>query len=109
MIKLGVKVTTNTRRYLRLIHSINLDNARVQKRGREEDEDDEIPATKALQIRGLTIVINVDKFRYCLTRWMINRHVLFSEVENSDFQDMLKSINGLINKYLVWLGNTIRN
>ena len=40
---------------------------------------------------------------------MVNRHVAFVEVENSDFQDMLKSVNGSINDYLVRSGNTIRN
>ena len=40
---------------------------------------------------------------------MVNRHVAFSEVENSNFQDLLKSLNGLVNDYLVCLGNTIRN
>ena len=40
---------------------------------------------------------------------MVNCHVAFVEVENSDFQDMLKSVNGSINDYLVRLGNTIRN
>ena len=109
VMKPGVEVTTNARRHLRLVHSMNLDNARVRKRGREEDEDDEVPAAKAPQIRGLTTVVNVDEFRYRLTRWMINRHVPFSEVENSDFQDMLKSVNGSINEYLVRSGNTIRN
>ena len=109
MIKPGIEVTTNARRHLRLVHSINLDNARVWKCGREEDEDDEVSTAKAPQIRGLTTVVNVDEFRYRLTRWMINRHVLFSEVENSNFQDILKSVNGLINEYLVQSRNTIRN
>ena len=54
-------------------------------------------------------VINIDKFRYYLTRWMINRYIAFVEVKNSDFQDILKSINGLINDYLIRLRNTIRN
>lgn len=75
------------------MHSINLDNAQTRKRNREEDEEDKKPAMKAPQIRGLMTVVNVDEFRYRLTRWMVNRHVAFSEVENSDFQDMLKSVN----------------
>ena len=48
MMKLGVEVTINTRRYLRLVYSINLDNARVWKRGRDKNKNDEMPATKAL-------------------------------------------------------------
>ena len=109
VIKVGLEVTTNARRHLRDVHSMNLDNARVRKRVREENEEDEIPIVKAPQIKGLTTVVNVDEFRYCLTRWMVNRHVAFIEVENSDFQDILKSVNGSINDYLVRSGNTIRN
>jgi hypothetical protein len=109
VMKQGSDVTTNARRHLRNVHSMNLDNARTRKRGRDEYEEDEEPIVKAPQIRGLMTVVNVDEFRYRLTRWMVNRHVAFSEVENSDFQDMLKSINGSINDYLVRSGNTIRN
>ena len=54
-------------------------------------------------------VVNVEEFRYRLTRWMINRYIAFSEVKNSEFQDILKSVNGSINDYLVRSENTIRN
>ena len=40
---------------------------------------------------------------------MVNCHVAFVEVKNSNFQDILKSVNSLINNYLVYLGNMIRN
>ena len=109
VMKSGLEVTTNARRHLRDAHSMNLDNARVRKRVREEDEEDEMPIAKAPQVKGLTTIVNVDEFRYRLTRWMVNRHVAFVEVENSDFQDMLKSVNSSINDYLVRSGNTIRN
>ena len=62
-----------------------------------------------LQIRGLTIVINIDKFRYRLTRQIVNCYVAFVKVKNSNFQNILKSINSLINNYLVRLENTIHN
>ena len=107
--KKGSDVTTNGHRHLRNTHSLYLDNVQSWKRKREEkDEEDEL-AVRGPQVKGLTTVINVDEFRYRLTRWMVNRHVAFIEVENSDFQDMLKSINGSINNYLVRSGNTIRN
>ena len=38
---------------------------------------------------------------------MVNRYIPFVEVENSNFQDILKSINSSINDYLVRLGNTM--
>ena len=40
---------------------------------------------------------------------MVNYHVTFIKVKNSDFQNILKSINSLINDYLIRLENTIRN
>ena len=39
----------------------------------------------------------------------MNCHISFVEVEDSDFQEMLKSLNGLVNDYLVKSGDTIRN
>ena len=66
--KAELEVITNARRHLRDVHSMNLNNARVRKRVREEDEEDEMPIVKAPQIKGLTTVVNVDEFRYRLTR-----------------------------------------
>ena len=101
-------VTSNARRYLRITHSMNLDNALSRKRSRDEFEEDRQP-TSGSQVKGLLTVINVNEFRYRVTRWIFNRHVAFSEVENEDFQDMLRSVNPSINDYLVRSGNTIRN
>ena len=56
VMKIGEEVTTNARRHLRNIHSMNLNNARVRKRVRKEDENDEMPVVKAPQIKGLTTI-----------------------------------------------------
>ena len=110
VMKKGVDVTTNGYRHLRNAHSMNLESVRSRKRKREEYKEEEDESTmRGPQVKGLTTVVNVDEFRYRLTRWMVNRHVAFIEVENSDFQDMLKSVNSSINDYLVRSGNTIRN
>ena len=111
VIRKDQEVTTNAHRHLRNAHSMSLKNTRSRKRKREEEEEEEKDESvvRGPQVRGLTTVINVDEFRYRLTRWMVNRHVPFVEVENSDFQDMLKSVNGSINDYLVRSGNTIRS
>jgi hypothetical protein len=109
VMKQGADVTTNAHRHLRNAHSMNLDSVRSRKRKREDIEEEDKAIVTGPQVKGLMTIINVNEFRYRLTRWMINRHIAFSEVENSDFQDMLKSINGSINDYLVRSGNTIRN
>ena len=93
---------------LRVSHSINLDNALTRKRSRDDYEEDGNSASGP-QVKGLTTVVNVNEFSYRLTRWIVNRHIAFSEVENSDFQEMLESVNSSINDYLVRSGNTIRN
>ena len=108
VMKQGQDVTSNAWRHLRVTHSINLDNALSRKRSRDEFEEDCQPASGP-QVKGLMTVINVNEFRYRLTRWIVNRHVAFSEVENEDFQDMLRSVHPSINDYLVRSGNTIRN
>ena len=45
--KAGLEVTTNAWRHLQDVHSMNLNNAWVRKRVREEDEEDEMPIIKA--------------------------------------------------------------
>ena len=49
---------------------MSLKNARSQKRKREEyeEEEEDESVVPGPQIRGLMIVINVDEFRYRLTR-----------------------------------------
>jgi hypothetical protein len=101
-------VTSNARRHLRIAHGISIDNAGTRKRSREEYEADS-QLSNSPQIKGLVMLVNIDTFRYYLTRWIVNRHIPFSAVEDPDFQEMLKSLNGSVNDYLVKSGNTVRN
>ena len=55
------------------------------------------------------IVTNVETFRYRLTRWIVNRHISFVEVEDDDFRDLLKCLNPSVKDYLVKTGNSIRD
>ena len=99
--------TSNARRHLRQSHKLLLDS---KKRSREDFEGEEdVSVQNSPVIRGLISTVNVDTFRYYLTRWMVNRHIAFIEVEDTDFQEMLKSLNSSISKYLVKTGDTIRN
>ena len=60
-------MTLNIWRHLRVTHSINLDNALSRKRSRDEFKEDYQPASGP-QIKELIIVININEFRYRLTR-----------------------------------------
>ena len=68
VMKKGSDVTTNGHRHLRNTHSLYLDNVRSWKRKREEEDEEDELAMRGPQVKGLTTVINVDEFRYRLTR-----------------------------------------
>jgi hypothetical protein len=40
---------------------------------------------------------------------MVNRHVSFVKVKDKDFRALLKSLNSLVDNYLVKIGNSIRD
>jgi hypothetical protein len=107
MISMKQDATSNARRHLRVTHGVNLDNAR--KRSRDIFEETDSQLSNSPQIKGIMTVINVDTFRYYLTRWIVNRHIPFIAVEDEDFRAMLKSLNGSVNDYLVKTGNSIRS
>ena len=58
-------ITSNARRHLRITYSMNLDS--TKKRSREVFEADS-RSTDSPQIKGIITVVNVDTFRYNLTR-----------------------------------------
>jgi hypothetical protein len=66
-----------------------------------EEEDQEV-------VRGLVHSVNIPRFRYHLLRWIVRRHISFTEVEDEDFQAILTELNTTIKPYLV-SRNTIRN
>jgi hypothetical protein len=59
-------------------------------------------------VRGLVHSVNIPRFRYHLLRWIVRRHISFTEVEDEDFQTILTELNTTIKPYLV-SRNTIRN
>ena len=101
--------TSNSLRHLRTKHGIGSKSTRKRPRVEEDDEiageeEEAIP-----QVRGIMTVTNVETFRYKLTRWMVNRHISFVEVEDEDFRDLVKCLNPSIKDYLVKTGNSIRD
>ena len=74
--------TTNVLRHLCQKHKLGFES---KKRLREEFEENNSSVQYSSMIRGLVSTVNVDTFRYCLTRWIVNHHIPFTEVEGSDF------------------------
>ena len=101
--------TSNSLRHLRLKHGI--DNKPPRKRPRVEEEDDLVVEQEedTPRVKGIMTVTNVETFRYRLTRWMVNRHISFVEVEDDDFRELVKCLNSSVKDYLVKTGNSIRD
>jgi hypothetical protein len=57
-----------------------------------EQEDQEV-------VRGLVHSVNIPRFRYHLLRWIVRRHISFTEVEDEDFQALLTELNTIIKPY----------
>ena len=101
--------TSNALRHLRLKHGIG--GKPTRKRPRVEEEDDIVVEQEedAPRVKGIMTVTNVETFRYRLTRWMVNRHISFVEVEDDDFRELVKCLNPSVKDYLVKTGNSIRD
>lgn len=97
--------TSNPLRHLRVTHAIDSASTRKRKRMIEDSDDEE----QEQQVKGIMTVLNVDTFRYRLTRWMVNRHISFVKVEDDDFRELMKCLNPSIKDYLVKTGNSIRD
>ena len=91
LIPMKQDTTSNARRHLRVSHSVHLDSVPTLKRSRGEYEaEDEV--AKSPQVKAIMTVVNIDTFRYYLTRLGCDSSHLFREVEDSDFQEMLEVI-----------------
>lgn len=100
--------TSNARRHLKTKHHLNIDNILPPKRTIEEVEG-ERELLPPPQYRSLLQVINIDDFRFHLTRWIVERHIPFTVVEDENFQAMLSSLNSTVKDRLVKSGDSIRN
>jgi hypothetical protein len=105
---------TNTRRHLQAAHEIDLDKSTARKRSREvlEEESEEKGKKEAKGqpiVKGLIQMVNLDTFRYHLIRWVVERHIPFTVVEDVNFQQMLQSLNATVKDHLVKNGDSVRN
>jgi hypothetical protein len=69
----------------------------------------EISTPEGLVQSTIKTTINVNKFRYHLLRWIVNKQTPFDEVEDEDFKEMLLSLSPTIDRNLVQSSQTIRN
>ena len=117
LVTFTTEMTTNCRRHLLTSHHIPLsktgttkavEDAQDGEDGEEEDEEEEMKPVKS-KLRSLIHVVNIEDFRFHLLRWIVERHVPFSVVEDQNFQLMLTSLNNSLSGYLVKSGDSIRN
>jgi hypothetical protein len=97
--------TSNVLRHLRDSHRIIVKRALSE----EEDQEPQIKApTKREAFSALVTRIDVERFRYLLIRWIVQRQVPFSAVEHSQFRDILIFLQPSIKPYLVNSYNSIK-
>jgi hypothetical protein len=103
--------TSNCRKHLIRVHHVDTDSSTPAKRLREEVEVEggSSEGSYTPMIRGLIQTVNIDEFRFHLIRWIVERHIPFTVVEDSNFQMMLKSLNSTVKEHIVKCGDTVRN
>ena len=109
LVSMRANNTSNARKHLRTAHKIRLDSLLAAKRPNEalSDEEGTSEVGDSPQIRGLVQAVNIDTFRYHLTRWIVECHLPFTVVENDSFQAVLKTLNGSVQAVLAKYG-TVR-
>jgi hypothetical protein len=53
--------------------------------------------------------VNIDDFRFHLVRWIVERHIPFTVIEDTNFQAMLPSLNATAHSHLAICGDTVRD
>ena len=100
--------TFNARKHLRQTHGLIINSLTALERPREST-DQESDVMNTPQVKGVVQSVNIDTFRYYLVRWLLERHIPFTVVKNTNFQAMLKSLNDFIQGNLVKTGDTVRS
>jgi hypothetical protein len=73
-----------------------------------QEEDTTSVLENEQTVQALIHSVSIPRFRYHLLRWIVRRHISFTEVEDEDFQSILLELNTAIKPYLI-SRNTIRN
>ena len=103
--------------YVSIMHSNSTGNARGHLRGKhkmDKLEGRKLPKrpehdSNAGQFKSLYHVVKIDDFWYHLTRWIVENHLPFNVVEDTNFRAMLVCLNDTVNKHVKKTGDTIRN
>ena len=103
--------------YVSIMHSNSTGNARGHLRGKhkmDKLEGRKLPKrpdddSNAGQFKSLYHVVKIDDFWYHLTRWIVENHLPFNVVEDTNFRAMLMCLNDTVNKHVKKTGDTIRN
>jgi hypothetical protein len=103
--------TSPAHRHLKKKHKLLLGRESTDNESSYCDSDLSSTVTDGLELpihRSLVHSVNINQFRYHLLRWIVNRQLAFTEVEDDDFRAMLSTLSQSISPYLVG-GDTIRN
>lgn len=96
---------SNTSRHLRTVHNVDFKTS-APKRVIEEVEEGGVDQP---QVKGLVQTINIDTFRFHLIRWIVERHIPFTVIEDVNFRLMLKSLNATASDHIDRTAQTVRN
>lgn len=103
LVLIDASSTSNARKHI--IHShridINTESTTPSKGGGDVAEE--------VTYRELYHVINVDTFRFHLIRWIVECHIPFNVVEDTNFQAMLRALNSTVDSHLLTSGDGVRN
>jgi hypothetical protein len=72
-------------------------------------DDESCGPSNNVGFKALYHVVKIDDFWYYLTRWIVENHLPFTVVEDSNFRAMLGTLNDTIKDHAFKSGDTIRN
>lgn len=75
----------------------------------KEEEEEKVQDRSKKGYKMLYTTVNFDNFRFHLIRWIVERHIPFSVVEDQNFQLMLKALNESIDGRMVKNGDSIHD
>jgi hypothetical protein len=105
LVVISVSSTSNGRKHIKQVHLINIsiESTPSKRRGMERE------IRRIICIKNCTMLSTSTPFAFYLIRLAVERHILFTVVENADFQAMVKALNSTVNKSLLKSSDIIRN
>ena len=96
----------NISRHLRRAHQIRIkrENSEV-----EEEEQETTQGTHIEGFRALVTMIDIERFRRLLVRWIVQGQIPFSAVKLAQFKDLLVCLQPGIERYLIHSHSTMKS